>query len=171
MRVWYNNIIDNTRQVHEVRGKRVKIGRGADNDIVLNSPLIAPEAAVLFHSGEGWELAALGTVNDIRIGDQRLKPGERRAVKNREVVQLWPFNLTLDLPGQVADSAETARQVLDRQAGELTAALHLDLLKRMDLETRAVEARKDSDDYLLTLERNLDELTEQHGLLGPPRAA
>ncbi len=51
MKIWYNNIIDTERHVVEVQGDRIRIGRAASNEIVLDSPYVADEAAVLYRRG------------------------------------------------------------------------------------------------------------------------
>ena len=47
MKIWFNNVIDTERNMTEVTGSRVRIGRNPDNDVVLDNPFIAGEAAVL----------------------------------------------------------------------------------------------------------------------------
>ena len=66
MKIWFNNVIDTERNVADVTGNRVRIGRNADNDVVLDSPFIAGEAAVLYKRNGVWELTALG-INVARI--------------------------------------------------------------------------------------------------------
>ncbi len=169
MHIWYNNILDNSRHVLEVRNNRVRIGRGSDNDIVLNSPFIAPEAAVLHLHGGRWELVALG-LNTIEVGGQQLRNGERRPMNNGEVIRLWPFSLTLDLPRQEGPSAEAIRLARDQEMMELIKVLHLELLGRMDLQGTASSSRTESDDYLLILERHLEEIAAAQKLLEPARS-
>ncbi len=69
MKIWYNNIIDTERHVVEVQGDRIRIGRAASNEIVLDSPYVADEAAVLYRRNNGWELVALG-MNGVTLGRQ-----------------------------------------------------------------------------------------------------
>ncbi len=76
MKIWYNNIIDTERHVVEVQGDRIRIGRAASNEIVLDSPYVADEAAVLYRRGNAWELVALG-MNGVTLGDRQLFGGER----------------------------------------------------------------------------------------------
>ena len=71
MKIWYNNIIDTERHVVEVQGDRIRIGRAATNEIVLDSPYVADEAAVLYRRGGAWELVALG-MNGVALGDKLL---------------------------------------------------------------------------------------------------
>ena len=113
MKIWYNNIIDTERHVVEVQGDRIRIGRAASNEIVLDSPYVADEAAVLYRRGNAWELVALG-MNGVTLGDRQLFGGERCDIRGSQTISLFPYSLTLDLPKRRGDharaSAATARR-------------------------------------------------------------
>jgi len=170
MRIWYNTLTANTRQLYEARGSRVCIGSAEGNDLVLSHPMIAPEAALIHRKGSVWELVVLGGVNGVRIGKQRLGPGQRAEVRDGLELQMWPFNLVIELSEDSTES-DPLREQLERETGELLRELHLKLLKRMDIELRASDTRQDSDEYLLTLERNLDDLMTETQLFKPERVA
>jgi pilus assembly protein CpaF len=165
VRIWYNNLIDNTRQLFEAKGLNVRIGQRPDNDIVLNSPAVALKAAHAQLRDGKWEIIALAQVNRIKVDGKFLSPGEAAALRGGSVVEITPFRLSIDLPEQAVSSADLVRQELERRAGDLLGKLHLELLRRMDLELGAGDRRQDSEEYLLALERNLDELARQHGAL------
>jgi len=170
MRIWYNNILENSRYVLDVKTNRVRIGRRGDNDIVLNSPYIAEEAVVLTRRGGAWELTALG-VNGCQIGDKQLREGDQLPVGSGQTIQLFPFTLTLDLPEQAVVSGEAQRQALDRELSRIIQEVHLELLDRMNLVASSESARQESDEQLLTLERNIDEIARHKGLLDAKHAA
>lgn len=46
---------------------RIRIGRASHNEIVLDSPYIADEAAVLHKRGRAWELLVLGINGGQRV--------------------------------------------------------------------------------------------------------
>ena len=104
MKIWYNNIIDTDRHVVEVQGDRIRIGRAASNEIVLDSPYVADEAAVLYRRGNAWELVALG-MNGVTLGDRQLFGGERCDIRGSQTISLFPYSLTLDLPKRRRDHA------------------------------------------------------------------
>lgn len=171
MRIWYNNMLDASRFVYDVGGKnRVSIGRNPANDIVLKSPFVAGEAAVLFGGGINWELVALG-MNGCQIDGQDLKNGDRQLVTTGQVIKLYPFTLTLEFQEQAKLSPEAARAAFDQDMTRMIQQIHLDLLNRMDLEVGGDTNRQESDEYLLTLERNLEEIARHKGFLDPKRAA
>src|SRR6266446_3755307 len=130
MRIWYNNILDNSRFVVDVTGSRVRIGRDPDNDIVLNSPYVAGEALVLTKRGAGWEMVALG-LNGCQVGEAEIRGGERRPFAGGETFKVFPFSLTVELPEQRAASNETLRLGLDQDLSRVIHAAHLELLNRM----------------------------------------
>src|SRR5947207_2128272 len=151
MRIWYNNILDNTREAVDIRSNRVRIGRNPDNDVVLNSPCVAPEAAVLYGGGNTWELVALGH-NGCAIDDRGVKRGSRLAVHNGQNIKLFPFTLMLELPEEVALTPGGAHEARDREMIQLMQGIHLELLTRMDLNVGKDGNREENDEYLLALE-------------------
>ena len=169
MQLWYNNILDNSRYVVDVRGNRVRIGRNSDNDVVLNSPFVAGEALVLSKRGTEWELLTLGLYG-CKVGDREVRGGERCVLAGGQEIKLYPFTLTLELPVQLQTTGESLRANLDRELSSLIHAIHLELLAHMDLETND-EARSQSDQYLLTLERNLEEIATLKGVTSRDKSA
>jgi len=157
MKIWYNNIIDTDRHVVEVQGDRIRIGRAPSNEIVLDSPYVADEAAVLYRRSSGWELVALG-INGITLGDRQLFGGERCDIRGSQTVSLFPFSLTLDLPKAAETTREHQRQVLDDRMSALINEIHIELLRRMDLTSDSATSLAGDDEYLLRLERTLDNI-------------
>jgi Flp pilus assembly CpaF family ATPase len=157
MKIWYNNIIDTDRHVVEVQGDRIRIGRSAANEIVLDSPYVADEAAVLYRRNNGWELVALG-INGVTLGDRQLFGGERCEIRGSQTISLFPYSLTLDLPKAEETTREHQRQVLDDRMSLLIRDVHVELLRRMDLKGDGAAAMASDDEYLLRLERTLDNI-------------
>jgi len=157
MKIWYNNIIDTERHVVEVQGDRIRIGRAAANEIVLDSPYVADEAAVLYRRGNAWELVALG-LNGVMLGDRQLFGGERCDIRGSQTVSLFPYSLTLDLPTAAETTREHQRQLLDDSMSTLIRDVHVELLRRMDLSGDNAATLSNDDEYLLRLERTLDNI-------------
>ena len=154
MKIWFNNVIDTDRNVADVTGNRVRIGRNSDNDVVLDSPFIAGEAAVLYRRNGVWELVALG-INGIKLGDRQLYNGDRCEIRTNQSISLFPFTLTLDLPHEVELDRETERRNLDQTMSTIIGQVHLELLQRMNL-TADSAGQRDNEEYLLELERIID---------------
>ena len=49
---------------------------------------------------------------------------------------------------------------------QMIRAVHLELLSRMDLDREAASGRRQNDEYLLTLERHLEEIARLKGFFG-----
>ena len=135
MKIWYNNIIDTDRHVVEVQGDRIRIGRAAANEIVLDSPYVADEAAVLYRRNNTWELVALG-INGVTLGDRQLFGGERCEIRGSQTISLFPYSLTLDLPKAEETTREHLRKQLDDRMSNSIRDIHVELLRRMDLTRR-----------------------------------
>ncbi|MEX2092224.1 MAG: ATPase, T2SS/T4P/T4SS family [Pirellulales bacterium] len=157
MKIWYNNIIDTDRHVVEVQGDRIRIGRAASNEIVLDSPYVADEAAVLYRRNNAWELVALG-MNGVTLGDRQLFGGERCDIRGSQTISLFPYSLTLDLPNAAETTREQQRGLLDDRMSTLIREIHVELLRRMDLTGDTATTLAGDDEYLLRLERTLDNI-------------
>ena len=168
MRIRYNHLLDNSPHVYDVKGNYLRIGRGADNDVVLNSPFLAERAVEMARQADGWMLAVAGGV--CQIDDELIYQGEQRTIAADCRLGLGPFTLQLEFPKAARRSDEDLRRGLDRRMSEVVMAVHLELLERMDLKGRAGDDRH-SDEYLLALERNIEEIARLQGVLKPENEA
>ncbi len=161
VRIWYHNILDSQRFVAEVLPDRVRVGRGAHNDIVLDSHFVAEEAAVLDLSAGRWQLHALGG-NGCRIAERPVGPGECLEFGPQDRLEVFPFHLTFEheAAGKPADST---REQLDRRMSDLIHAIHIHLLSLMDVRADDLERSRHAE-YLLTLEHNIDEIGRLNGI-------
>jgi Flp pilus assembly CpaF family ATPase len=157
MKIWYNNIIDTERHVVDVQGDRIRIGRSAANEIVLDSPYVAEEAAVLYRRAKGWELVALG-MNGVTLGDRQLFGGERCDIEGSQTISLFPYSLTLDLPKAAETTRDQQRRALDERMSNVIREIHVELLRRMDLTSESAVTLASNDEYLLRLEQTLDNI-------------
>ena len=164
MKVWYNNVIDSDRKLVEVQGNRIRIGRGPHNEIVLDSPYVAEEAAILYRRSNKWELVVLG-MNGAQVGDQKFYNGSRCEIQGDQSIGLFPFSLTLDLPKATEVSLEQKRSHLDALMSRFIADVHVALLKRRELKLDSASVNGNNDEYLLALERCLENIAVAHPLL------
>jgi Flp pilus assembly CpaF family ATPase len=169
MRIWYNNILEaETRQLYEAKSPRVRIGRAPDSDIVLTSPFVPLEAVLLFQRPEGWEVVALG-IDGVAVDENELYSGQRLLVKSDATVRIWPYTFSLEVAGAGQASERHRLEQLERQLSDMIRSIHLQLLKRMDLNALD-ETRAGNDEYLRNLERHIDDLSRQEKLLTPEAA-
>lgn len=162
MKIWWNSLIDEQRQLTEVSGGRIRLGRGAQNDVVLNSPYVAEEAAVLYKRSDGWELVALG-LNGVQVGARKLYEGERIHLETDEEIKLYPFTVKLDLPRPEEVSREADRQSLDTEMSVFIGELHVELLRRLGPEAEYGRQIKVSDQQLLSMEQAIDGIAKDRG--------
>ena len=99
MKIWFNKLHDSRRQVVEVAGPEITIGRDASCDVVLASPLVSRQHAVLRLASGGLELENVG-LNSCLVGATEVL-GELHAAGESGAVKI----------GDVRDGAEGVRYV------------------------------------------------------------
>lgn len=65
---------------------QLTIGRGSDNDLVLNDPMVSRYHAVVKRQGNRFTLIDLGSSNPVVVNDQALEPGMGQQLTHRDVV-------------------------------------------------------------------------------------
>ncbi len=70
----------------DLDNNQLTIGRGSDNDLVLNDPMVSRYHAVLKQQGNRYSLIDLGSSNPVVINDQPLEPGTPQQLTHRDVV-------------------------------------------------------------------------------------
>lgn len=164
MRIWYNNVIDSNRTLVEVHGNRIRLGRAPHNEIVLDSPYVAEEAAALYQKSGKWELVVLG-MNGAQVGETRFYQGSRCEIQGDKSIGIFPYSLMLDLPKATEVSLDQERSELDAIMSRFIADIHVSLLTRRELKLDSASINQDNDDYLLSLERCLENIVVAHPLI------
>jgi Flp pilus assembly CpaF family ATPase len=167
MKIWYNNIAESRRFAAEIAGDRLRIGSGSSNDIVLDSGFVAREAAVITRGHDGWELLVLGR-NGCEVSQKQVALGQRCAVPFGATISIFPYLLTIESDGTPHDIEPDRRAQLDTDVSELIRDVHVRLLAEMDLGSVS-DQRYDDDRYLLSLERNIDEIVRLSKVVDPFR--
>jgi len=158
MRISFNRIGETTPTHFQTLQPIVRIGSDpASNDIVLSNPYISPSHAVINRNGDAWELTPLGD-NEILVGDQAIRMGERSILSRTASIQIFPFTLKIDH----TEAADDDTLLVDR-ISELVLRIHRDLLARLDVDDTD-ESRRQSDEFLIQVEHDIDELSRLHGL-------
>ena len=170
MQVWWNSLIDTQRRLLDIPGGRIRIGRAASNDVVLDSPYLADEAAVLYKRGDAWELVALG-MNGVQVGERTLYGGQRAMLTTDEEIRLYPFTLTLDLPRPEEASIEARRKTLDGQMSDFIASIHVELLRRLGPEVEHSRQQSVSDQQLLRIEQSIEAIARDQDFFAGPNDA
>lgn len=170
MKIWSNKETDTERHLDEIASGRIRIGRGSHNEVVLNSPFVAEEAAVLYQRGNGWELVALG-LNGIYVGERELYGGDRVVIETDEQIRLYPFTLTLDLPKPEEASQDAKRRERDDSMSQCIANVHVELLRRMGPEAEYARQITINEEQLLRLERDIEAIAKDQRFFETANAA
>ncbi|MEZ6090411.1 MAG: ATPase, T2SS/T4P/T4SS family [Pirellulaceae bacterium] len=165
MRIAYNRIGQADPTYFNSDATIIRIGSDVGNDIVLKNPYVSPTHAVLNRNGDVWELTPLGE-NEIFVGDQSIRMGERAIIGRSESIRIFPFTLKLEnADGRDVD----AQTLLMDRISELILAIHSAVLSRLDVADTD-DSRRESDQFLLQLEHDIDELARINGLQDPANA-
>ena len=164
VRIDYGLIGKPNKMIFSSASDVIRIGSdGQSNDIVLRNALVSSRHAVLSRNGDYWELKVLGE-NDVLVGNRPLRTGERAVISFHDPIQIFPFSLVIE-DTQVDDDEASAQRRLDERAAQLVMTLHSQMLQRMELADTD-ESRRESDSYLLQLERDIEELIRLGDYLG-----
>ncbi len=160
-----HNVLAGQRSALKVSGDEITIGRGGHNQLILDSPLVAFNAAVLRRDANGWLIQALGK-NGCKIGDQQIGPGREIALSAKQNIEIFPFEISLE-----ASAEEQGRSVhpFDEASAELLANVHRRLLALMDVETDDAE-RRDNPEYQLNLEHMIEQIAIEEGMAAEKHA-
>lgn len=94
---------------------QLTVGRGSDNDMVLNDPMVSRYHAVVKRQGSGYIVIDLGSSNPVVINDQACDPGEPKVLQHRDVVFIGKTVFSFQNRGVSGNTGASARpQAIDR---------------------------------------------------------
>ena len=70
----------------DLNAAQITIGRGSDNDVILNDPMVSRYHAVLKRQHDQYGVIDLGSSNPVVVNDQGLEPGVARQLAHRDVL-------------------------------------------------------------------------------------
>ncbi len=76
----------------------VGLGRGQENDVILDDPRVSSQHAQLALSREGWFVSDLNSSNGTLLNGQRLPPGQAIPLLPGSVVQIGEFRFQIRAP-------------------------------------------------------------------------
>lgn len=167
MRVVYNLMGQSAGGAFEVHAKQVFIGRDPQaNDLVLAAPAVPKQAAVLSSVGEAWELGALGE-GEVLVDGRLIPAGERVRLLVGQEIRIFPYVLRLE--SRIVDDGgeRLTRDALDRDASALILEVHRRMLGQSGVDESA-SLRRDDDEAIAQMERNIEEHADLLGLFEPP---
>ncbi len=159
MRIWYNQLHESQRSLLDVPGDEVTIGRERSNALVLASPLVARQQAVLKQKGNQVWLKNLG-MNSCLVGETEVLGGGEHAFSASEQIRIWPYTLTLESNEISAISRQDLESHLRGLLADLELRVHRRLLERFDLHE--LEANRIGDaESLVRLERQIEDVCRE----------
>jgi pilus assembly protein CpaF len=182
MKIWFNKISESRRSMIEVDDSEVTIGRDPSNRVVLHSPLVSRQHAVVRLADGKLRLENVG-LNSCIVGEEEVLGGQTAVFEPGTKVRIWPFTLTFE----AEEAAPVTRGELEAHLRGIVAGLELrihgKLLERLDLYE--FEAKPDigggfwkppsawpgDPESILLLENNIEDVCRELDLFGPENEA
>src|SRR5688572_30444833 len=164
MKVWFNKMHDSRRSVVDVKDGEVRIGRDPKNTILLQSPLVSKNHAIVRQVSGKLQLENIG-LNGCLVGELEVLGGETVEFSPGERVRIFPYTLTFEAETATAISRNELEAHLRSIMAELELKIHKKLLERFDLYE--IEANQIGDeDSILLLENNIEDVCREVNLFG-----
>ncbi len=165
MKIWYNRLHDSRRTLVETTDETIRIGRGEDNTIVLQSPLVSKRHAVVSRENGKLKLENIG-VNGCLVGEAEVLGGRSILFSAGESVRIWPFTLTFESEEVAPISRSELESHLRSLMADLIQRLHKQLLERLDLY-ELEQTRTGTAETIVLLEHNIEDVCREMQLWGP----
>ncbi|MEZ6064263.1 MAG: ATPase, T2SS/T4P/T4SS family [Planctomycetaceae bacterium] len=169
MKIWYNKIHESRRLMLEVEDDEVSIGRDPSNRLVLRSPLVSKQQAVVRRVNGKLELENVG-INSCMIGEREVMGGEKLSFSAGESVRIWPFTVTFESD----EAAPISRQELEAHLRTLMSGLemrvHQKLLERFDLY-ELENNQLGNEQSILLLEKHIEDVCREMQLFSEQNAS
>lgn len=161
MQLKFHNVHEARNFVTSIIGHEIRLGRSPRSDVILDSPFVSDEAAVLRRTGRKWELEILNR-NGCGLGGIEIAAGKTVTLDASGTFELFPFEFALDPDDSTELSADDIWNDLENRTLDLLREMHVALLEQMNLA--AVDSQQINKDYLLRIERNLEVLARDCGI-------
>ena len=165
MKIWFNKISESRRSVVEVDESEVTIGRDPSNCVVLQSPLVSRQHAVVHVSDGALRLENVG-LNSCIVGEEEVLGGQTAVFQPGTKVRIWPFTLTFDAEKAASVTRNELEAHLRGIVADLELRIHRKLLDRLDLYEFETNRAGDTESILL-LENNIEDVCRELDLFGP----
>ena len=159
MKVWYNKVHDSRRSMIDVDAAVVHIGRDESNTIVLASPLVSKQQAVVRSDNGKLRIDNLG-INSCIVGDVEVPGGSSAQFAPGDTVRIWPYTLTFEVEQATPISRSELESHLRSIMAGLELKVHRKLLERFDLYELESNRLGDTDSILL-LEQHIEDVCRE----------
>ncbi len=162
MRIWFNKIHDSRRQLLEVSGDEITIGRERGNTLILSSPLVAKQQAVVKRVNGVLTLENLG-INSCLVGENEVLGGQSHPIHAGDTVRIWPFTITFESGEAAAITRHDLEAHLRGLMSDLELRVHRKLLDRFDLYELETNRLGDHES-IVKLERHIEDVCRELSL-------
>ena len=171
MKIWFNKINESRRNVVEVTGAQITIGRDASNTICLQSPLVSRQHAVVRvgapgTAGHGKLVLENVGLNSCVVGEEEVLGGQTGVFEPGTKVRIWPYTLTFEAEKAATVSRSELEAHLRSIMADLELKIHQKLLERLDLYQFETSHGSDPQSILL-LENNIEDVCRDLNVFGP----
>jgi Flp pilus assembly CpaF family ATPase len=165
MKIWFNKINESRRNLVEVSGSQITIGRDASNTVCLQSPLVSRQHAVVRVQNGKLLLENVG-LNSCVVGEEEVLGGQTGAFEPGAKVRIWPYTLTFEAEKAATVSRSELEAHLRSIMADLELKIHQKLLERLDLYQFETSHGSDPQSILL-LENNIEDVCRELNVFGP----
>lgn len=164
MKIWFNKVNESRRSMIESEDAEIRIGRDPMNSVVLRSPLVSRNHAVVRRSNGKLELENVG-VNSCLVGETEVLGGETIQFDIGVKVRIWPYTLNFETEQATAISRAELESHLRKIVADLELRIHKKLLERLDLYELETTHGTSSESIML-LENNIEDVCRDLDLFG-----
>ncbi|MBO11356.1 MAG: hypothetical protein CMJ68_11425 [Planctomycetaceae bacterium] len=164
MKVWFNKVHDSRRSLVETDDSTIRIGRDSGNTVVLQSPLVGKQQAVVRCDNGLLTLENLG-INSCVVGETEVLGGQSCEFAAGDTVRIWPFTLTFESEQASPISRGQLESHLRSIMADLELRVHRQLLERFDLFELESSQLGDTESILM-LEENIEDVCRELNLFG-----
>ena len=169
MKVWFNKVHDSRRSLIETDDSVIRIGRDSGNTVVLQSPLVGKQQAVVRRDNGLLTLENLG-INSCVVGETEVLGGQSCEFAPGDTVRIWPFTLTFESEAASPVSRSQLESHLRSIMANLELRVHRQLLERFDLFELESSQLGDTESILM-LEENIEDVCRELNLFGDDNLA
>jgi Flp pilus assembly CpaF family ATPase len=164
MKVWFNKVNESRRNVVDVPVAEISIGRDTTNHVVLQSPLVSRQHAIVRAVGDQLELTNVG-LNSCVVGDSEVVGGQTVQFARGTKVRIWPYTLNFEAEQAATVSQQELEAHLRSILADLELRIHKKLLERLDL-FEMERNRSGNPATILLLENNIEDVCRELNVFG-----
>ena len=133
----------------------ITIGRDPSNMLVLESPLVSRQHALIRRKDDHFEFENVG-LNACVVGDQDVGVGETVRFETGSQLRVWPFTISLEMESVNRVTRTDLDAHVRSEMTNLEQRIHRQLLERLDL-VGMENSRRPERDSILLLENNIED--------------